>query len=238
MGLPRVMITKSLFDQFLKSVTGPVAAGGGMDIPGLSTGAAAGGVLGLLLGSKSGRKILSSAATVGGLAVVGGLAYRAVRGWRDSQAASPNALPPVSSTEFDYSTTPDEFIGTGKGSSTSLEIALISAMIAAAKADGRIDSSEQMRIFESLDKTQLSKPQKEEIFRSFDEVPTPERIAALATTLEHRSEVYLVSCLTADPEHPQVSAHLQRLATALELPSELMKQLQLQALSARRENLQ
>ncbi|MEM8665240.1 MAG: DUF533 domain-containing protein, partial [Pseudomonadota bacterium] len=44
---------------------------------GLITGAAAGGLAGLLLGSKKPRKIAGTALKVGGVALVGGLAYKA-----------------------------------------------------------------------------------------------------------------------------------------------------------------
>jgi len=221
------MNTKSLFEQFLKPLADSKMAGG-FDGKTLGTGAAAGGIMGLLLGSKSGRKVLGSAASVGGLAVVGGLAYRALREWQEGKAATlpAEAAAPRNTTAFRADS--DEDSRNESSASSNLELALVFAMIAAAKADGQIDSSEQRRIFESIDKAPLSKAHKDAVFQSFDEVPSPEQISSLVKTLEHRSEVYLVSCMIGDSEHPQVHAHLSHLARALELPNELVEQLKLQ----------
>ena len=49
---------------------------------GLMGGAAAGGVMGLLVGSKKGRKFAGKAATVGGAALIGGIAFKAYKNWQ------------------------------------------------------------------------------------------------------------------------------------------------------------
>src|SRR5690606_608407 len=50
-----------------------------------SQGLAAGGLLGLLLGSRKGRKMAGSLITYGGAAALGLMAYRAFRNWQDGQ---------------------------------------------------------------------------------------------------------------------------------------------------------
>lgn len=52
----------------------------------LATGAAAAGILGLVLGGGRSRSLLGGAVRMGGAAVVGGLAYRAYRNWQDGRA--------------------------------------------------------------------------------------------------------------------------------------------------------
>jgi len=222
------MNTKSLFDQFLQPMANANTSSSGLDVKTLTTGAAAGGIMGLLLGSKSGLKVLGNAATFGGLAVVGGLAYRALRDWQDSKSEPSGSESLAPHKSIDFKETPAEYLANGDSPSSNLELALVLAMIAAAKADGKIDSSEQRRIFESIDKAPLAKADKETVFQSFDEVPSPEQISSFVKTLEHRSEVFLVSCLSADSQHPQVQAHLSKLAQALELPNELVERLKLQ----------
>ena len=48
---------------------------------GLAGGAMTGGVMALLLGNKSARKFAGTAATFGGAALLGGLAYKAYKNW-------------------------------------------------------------------------------------------------------------------------------------------------------------
>lgn len=55
---------------------------GGSGIDGLGDGALAGGLVGILLGTKQGRRLAGSAPTIGGMTVVGALAYQTYRNWR------------------------------------------------------------------------------------------------------------------------------------------------------------
>ena len=55
---------------------------------GLVGGAAAGGIVALLLGNKKARKFAGKAAGYGGAAVAGGLAYRALQNWKQAPAAA------------------------------------------------------------------------------------------------------------------------------------------------------
>ena len=52
---------------------------------GLAGGAAAGGIMALLVGNKSARKFAGKAATYGGAAVLGGLAYKAFQSWQQNK---------------------------------------------------------------------------------------------------------------------------------------------------------
>ena len=61
---------------------------------GLAIGAAAGGLLGLLVGTDAGRKVGGTALELGALAALGGLAYKAYQNWQ-GQAAAPEAVQPA-----------------------------------------------------------------------------------------------------------------------------------------------
>jgi uncharacterized membrane protein YebE (DUF533 family) len=55
------------------------------NIPGgLVGGTAAGGIMALLMGNKSARKFAGKAATYGGAALLGGLAYKAFQNWQQN----------------------------------------------------------------------------------------------------------------------------------------------------------
>jgi uncharacterized membrane protein YebE (DUF533 family) len=223
------MNLKSVLDQFLSASGAGGQNGKGIDLGGLASGAAAGGVMGLLLGSKSGRKFIGNAATYGGLAVVGGLAYKALKDWQASKSGSaPVSSAPVKA--IDYQNTPDEFMpGANAGK---LEFAIVNAMISVAKVDGKIDAGEQRKIFEAIEKSPLSAHEKGEIFSRFDRPATVSELASMVDSLEHKSELFVASCLAADPQEPNVAKHLGDLSQALALPPGLASHLQQQAVGS------
>lgn len=162
---------KNLLDQFLGAPGGTQPnqsgqrnlgdiAGGlgnvlGGNLGGIGGGAVAGGLAALLLGSKQGRKIAGNALQLGGMAVVGALAYKAYRNWQSGktvtqstvEAAPAGLLPPPSDTPFAPAQPAEQ---------QSLSRHLLRAMIAAAKSDGHIDAKEQAAIFAEMDKLPLS----------------------------------------------------------------------------------
>lgn len=84
--------------------TGQAASSGNMatglgglagQMGGFGGGMAAGGPLGVLLGSKKVRKVAGGALGYGGMAVLGVLAYRAYQNWQQGQQPSPPADLPV-----------------------------------------------------------------------------------------------------------------------------------------------
>jgi len=98
------MDTKSFLDDLLKS--GATLAGKGQaiaedklqipaegaernaQIDGMKKGAMAAGVLALLLGTKSGRKLSGSALKIGSLAAIGGIGYKAYQNWASEKNAT------------------------------------------------------------------------------------------------------------------------------------------------------
>lgn len=124
---------QGLLNGFLGTLQGGSGEGGGQDRSASSAGAqggdflagtpfegkfgqlagaaGVGGLAGLLAGSKGGRKFVGKAATYGGLALLGGLAYRAYTNWQAgkapastaaSTAAKPIPMPPDGPAERGY----------------------------------------------------------------------------------------------------------------------------------------
>ncbi len=245
--------SKALLDQFLGS-NGSNQARGAMEkgqsyiknnAGGLAGGAVAGGLAGYLLGSKKGRKLGKKAVTYGGMALVGGLAYKAFQTWQDTKnnpgggaAPAPQgavhtqtqqapvtvvpvpealALPDTSGTAFDPNAGADE----GK----EFALALIVAMIQAAKSDGTVDGDEMQRIFEKLDELGLGAEEKAFVL---DEMRAPldiDRVVAFASSPETAAEIYAASRLAIDPDLPAEQAYLMMLAARLELDSGLVAEL-------------
>ncbi|MFN6956330.1 MAG: tellurite resistance TerB family protein [Acetobacteraceae bacterium] len=225
------MDPKALLDRFL----GPDAAAGagtladrargalGGNTGAMLGGAAAGGLLALLLGSKKVRRMAGGAIGYGGAAALGALAYRAWQGWQQGTApaaapaaAGPPALPPPA-----FAATAPEF-----------QLALIRAMAGAAMADGHVDAAERATIFAQVDRLGLDAEAKGFIFDLLQRPPSFDEIAAGAATQEQAAELYLAARLAIDPDHPAERAWLEALAHRLRLPSGLVAQLDGQAAAA------
>lgn len=181
--------------------------------------ALAGGALGLLLGSKQGRKMGGKVLTYGGLAALGAIAYKAYSNWQAQQqtttAAGPQTIdriPPAQAEQHSR--------------------AILIALIAAAKADGHVDERERQLIDGEIGKLtqdhQLLSWVDQELKKPLD----PNAIAAVATSPEMAAEMYLASILVIDEENFMERAYLQELAKQLRLEPELQTELSNQAKQA------
>lgn len=208
---------------------------------GLLGGAAAGGVMGLLVGSKKGRKFAGKAATVGGAALIGGIAFKAYKSWQQNnqQASAPNVAhnsAQGSGQTIGYNSTPaHHFSGDQIAQpeiSEAFQLTIIKAMIGAAKSDGHIDETEQKRIFDAVEQMSLSSEMKGLVFDLLRQPIYVEELAHGAQSIEQKSEVYLASCLAIDLDNPAEYHYLEKLATALGLPVDLAEQIKIQAKQA------
>ena len=158
---------------------------------------------------------------------------------RQAQVAAPEqpvvaTTPPVPMRSWDGSVPPTDAVTEEDFDATNLtasdgspfQAVLIKAMIAAANADGHIDAKEQFAIFELIEKMQLEPEDKALVFKTIQNPPDINAIAGSAASLEQASEIYLVSRLAIDPDHPLEQAYLKDLSTALALPTELVTQLE------------
>ncbi len=237
------MSLNQLFDQFLGSnavdpgsdnpASGSGLSGLASKIPGgLAGGAAAGGVVALLMGNKKARKYAGKAATYGGAALLGGLAYKAYQNYRQQPAETQgNSSSPVQSSSGNEQSFHQQAL-TGTKPDMPFELTLIRAMIAAAKADGHIDSDEQSRIFAAVDRMELSAEHKALIFDCLHQDISVQQLAREVHNLELKTEVYLASCLVINIDHGAERAHLDALGRALGLPVELCRELETQAQQA------
>ena len=212
----------------LKGLGESIGQASGKIPAGLAGGAAAGGLIALLMGNKSARKFAGKAAGYGGAAVLGGLAYSAYRNWKGQQ--QPDAsLQTHSPAATDLG---NELIAPPEQQQPVTELTMIKAMIAAAKADGHLDSNEQKRLHDVVEKMSLSSETKGEIFDLLQREISIGELLDETASMEQKSEVYLASCLVIDIDHPGEREHLDTLARAFELPPGLPQQLEIQAREA------
>ena len=191
---------------------------------GLATGALAGGLAGLLLGGKKPRKLAKSALKVGGVALVGGLAYKAWRDWQANKAPAPAAgathtVPSIPAPEG----TP--FMPATKAEEESLSRSLIRAMIAAAKADGHVSDAERGRISENLAALELSATDRAFVEQELAKPLDVDAVARGASCPEQAAEIYAASLLVIDPNGAAERGYLAMLAARLNLDPELLRHL-------------
>jgi len=207
-------------------------AGGGGFAAGLATS--------MLMGKK-GRKMMGKAAKYGAVAAVGGLAYHAWNKHRQNQAggdagapgaAAPVAAPQASSVpavpaEYEAAPTGTAFLPApaDEAAQDALGQSLVRAMIAAAKADGKIDAEEKAAIFERLNAMDLDAQSKAFVF---DELSAPLDVTAVvagARCPETAAEIYAASLVAIEADTAAEQAYLQMLAARLELEPGLVEEI-------------
>jgi len=230
----------------LQNAKGKLANSG---MAGVAGGLAAGGLLGVLLGNKKARKKVEKVAGgvvgYGGAAALGALAYSAYSNWQagkqapqqaPQQAGQPAPQPaiPAQASEPVMPPADSKFIPAAAPARDGkpFELALVMAMIAAANADGHIGPDEQKVIFDRVGELPLGAEDKAFVFDSLANPPSLQDIANLAEGPEQAAELWLVSRLAIDPDHPMEQAYLEGLASRLSLPPDLVAHLEGQAVSA------
>ena len=190
---------------------------------GFGGGAVVGGVLGLMLGSRKVRKKSKGLLGYGGAAAAGALAYRAYQNWQQKQAAASAPL----ATDADVTGAPAAFVpgATPAADGRPFPLVLVQAMIAAAKADGHIDADEQQAIFTKVEALDLDAEHKAWVFDAINAPADLAAIAGAARGVEQASEIYLVSRMAIDVDHPAERAYLEALRHRLALPAELVAHL-------------
>jgi uncharacterized membrane protein YebE (DUF533 family) len=216
------MSAMAMLEQLLKS--GTSAVGRQPNLGSLASGAAAGSVLTMLLGSRRGRSIGGSALKLGSVAALGALAYRAYADWQAKQAAStPASARPAPAQMLDRLPAPQaELHGH----------AVLKAMIAAAKSDGHLDERERGLVESELVKMGAEPPLRQWVQDELRRPVEPADVAQAATTPEMAAEVYLASLLMADDTTTMERAYLDELARQLKLPPGLKEEIEAKAAGA------
>jgi len=230
---------KQLLDRFLGAGTGDRAAAtlsqadrklSGMGVPGgLAGGAAAAGLIGLLLGGKKARKLAGSAVGYGGAAVLGALAWRAWQNWQAGKAQGAPAAP----TQAEIAATDERFLPTQPAADgRPFGVALVRAMVAAAKADGHMDASEQQAIFAAVERAGLDAEAKAALFDAMNAPADPAAIGALAANPQQAAELWLSARLAIEPDQPAERAFLDALGHRMGLDPALRAHLEREAAAA------
>lgn len=185
----------------------------------------AGGLAGGMLTSKGGRKMGKKALKYGGIAAVGALAYNAYRQHQQNKTAGAPQNPPAP-------TAPPPGSGFAPEAGTSLAnetgMLMVRAMIAAARADGKLDGEEMEKVLGHAEQIDLDP---ESRARLLSELRTPvdmDQLVAGAVTDELKAEVYLASLLAIEVDTEAERAYLAMLKARLGLDDGLVAHLHAQ----------
>jgi uncharacterized membrane protein YebE (DUF533 family) len=211
---------------------------------GMATGLAA-GVLGGALARKAG---LGDVAKIGGLALVGTLAYQAWQKHKAGQAQLPadqrasgiqgtiggvlSSMPGVG--DF-LGGQQQQQAGAGGGFATGptpdaqqqnvLGSAVLVAMIAAAKADGEVDRAESQKIMGQMEQAGLTSEEKSFLLVEMARPLNIEDVVKQASTPEVAAQLYTASAIVIDQVNDRERNYLAMLAQRLNLPQGFVQQL-------------
>ena len=197
----------------------------GGSMGGIGGGAVAGGLAALLMGSKSGRKMAGTALQLGGMAVVGAIAYKAYRDWQGGKTVRQSTVPHTGNATLSPPPGDTPFAPARESEQQVLGRHLLRAMIAAAKADGHIDAKEQAAIFAEMDKLPLDADDKAFVMDELRKPLNVDAVAGAARTPEEAVSIYAASLLAIDVDNPSERAYLGLLAARLNLDDALVQHL-------------
>lgn len=193
-------------------------------------GAASGALVSLLMNGKSRKKIQKNAVKVGGMAALAGVGYYAYQKWQQSQQGSAppaptHAIPAPATNVADTPPPLPADLGTASFQvkvTGELPMKMVLAMIAAAAADGTIDSVEMTALAEAIDTSPLEPAEKGRLTSALNLPPTVEEIAGLANGPEEATEIYGAALTAIEVDTPSEHLFLRRLSRALKLDDQLV----------------
>lgn len=192
----------------------------------LATTAAIGGLAAVLLGTGAGRKITGSVARMGGMALVGGLAYKALQNY---QAGKPLLDLQGAAQELQA----EQKALPAPQASQEQALRLVRAMIAAASSDGVVDDAERAAIIGNLKAAGLEAEAAQFIEGEFASPADIGTLAAGISGQEEAAQVYAAARLAIDPDTDDEQAFLAALAAELSLDASLVAHIDAAAASAK-----
>lgn len=241
------MNAKKILDQLMKQAAGNPAQGGtrssaapgsGMDVNkivgGLASQLGGGrsssgfdmkkllgtGALGMLLGSRRGRRGSGGMLKYAAVAGIGALAWKAYQNHQASSGQGGQMAAPAQQG------VPLERLDGPAQEQRGLEI--LQAMIMAARADGHIDADERARLTQEIEGLGADAELHAWVQAQFDAPLDAELLASKADSPQAAREIYLVSVAMIDEQNAMERAWLQQLAKALGLDAAMTKELERQ----------
>jgi uncharacterized membrane protein YebE (DUF533 family) len=181
--------------------------------------AVAGGLAALLLGTSSGRSVAAGAVKLGGLAGLGGIAYKAFSNWQQSKPLM-EGVPGL-----EQLTAPAP---TGSGfhaddhSHDSAQL-IVRAMVAAASADGTIDPAQRSTLLAQMQRAGLGSDETAFLDEAIARPMSPAEIArSVAGNSQLAAQVVAAASMVTDPANVKEEQFLSRLGSELGMSGDLL----------------
>jgi len=184
--------------------------------------AVAGGLAALLLGTSTGRSVAAGAVKLGGIAGLGGIAYKAFSNWQQSKPLM-EGVPGL-----EQLTAPAP---TGSGfhaddHSHDTAQLIVRAMVATASADGTIDPAQRATLVAQLQRAGLGSEETTFLDDATAHPMSPAEIArSVAGNSQLASQVVAAASLVVDPANAKEEEFLSRLSTELGMSGDLLSHL-------------
>ncbi|KFC12824.1 inner membrane protein [Trabulsiella guamensis ATCC 49490] len=187
--------------------SGAATAGGNQGLNNLLVPGALGGLAGLLLSSKSSRKLLAkygtSALLAGGGAIAGTVLWNK---YKDRMGGATQAAPAAELQPASLDAR------TGR---------LILALVFAAKSDGHIDDKERAAIEQQLREAGVEAQGRALVGQAIEQPLDPQLLARDVQNEEEALELYFLSCAAIDIDHFMERSYLNALGDALNIPQDV-----------------
>jgi uncharacterized membrane protein YebE (DUF533 family) len=141
---------------------------------------------------------IAASAALGGLALIGGLAYRALRGAEPPEQGGP-----------DFTAVDEDEARL-----------MLRAMVAATTADGMVDAAERKRLDAAVAGAGLDSDGRTWLERELESPADVDEIAERVGSPDAAARIYAAARLAIDPDTLQERQFLKMLAEALDLPAE------------------
>ena len=207
---------QSLLGQQGASSTGESSKGSAL-LPG-----AIGGLAGLLVASKSSRKLLAKYGTSALLAGGGAVAGTVLWNKYQQKMRAQNAPVPGANTPAAVPADVDP-----------RSVRLITALVFAARSDGHIDDHERANIEAQLRAANIDVQARVLIDQALAQPLDPQRLAEGIVDPQEALEIYYVSCAVIDIDHFMERSYLDALAAALKISEARKGQLEEEARQAK-----
>lgn len=219
-GAGKSMDIGGMVNNLSSQLKGKQGSAGGIDVKSLL----GGGALGLMVGSKRGRKMGGKVLKYGALAGIGVLAWKAYQNYQGNKGqnqAQPQPQPQTQASGQEGQ--PFEQLQGQAQEQRGLEI--LQAMIMAARADGHVNANERALITQEIEKLGPDDELHAWIEQQFDAPLDASALAAKADSPQAAREIYLVSAVIIDDQNPMERAWLEQLSSALQLPADMVREL-------------
>lgn len=173
-----------------------------------------GDLLGGLFGGNEKGNILEGLIKGGGLATVASVAFNAIKNFQNQDESA--------NKKMDLT----DLGQTGSDHNGDFALTLVRAMIQAAKADGHVDDKERKLISNKINESGIDQKTAEFLMEELEKPVDIDALLSNVNTDEQKTEIYVASRMTLDPNKPKNREYLDNLLAKLNLPDSLKQHIE------------